>query len=69
MEFFKPNQNNSERVARFVISLFLLPAPIILGTSNYALLICGVGGVLLFNSVVGTCVIYKFFGINTCKFN
>lgn len=69
MDFFKPNQNNSERVARFVISLFLLPAPIILGTSNYALLICGIGGVLLFNSVVGTCVIYKIFGINTCKFN
>lgn len=69
MDFSKPNQNNSERVARFVISLFLLPAPIILGTSNYALLICGIGGVLLFNSVVGTCVIYKIFGINTCKFN
>ena len=69
MEFFKPNQNNSERIARFVISLFLLPAPIILGTSNYALVLCGVGGILLFNSVVGTCVIYKVFGINTCKFN
>ena len=69
MDFFKPNQNNSERVARVVISLFLLPAPIILGTSNYALVLCGVGGVLLFNSVVGTCVIYKVFGINTCKFN
>ena len=69
MEFFKPNQNNSERIARFVISLFLLPAPIILGTSNYALVLCGVGGVLLFNSVVGTCIIYKVFGINTCKFN
>lgn len=69
MDFFKPNQNNSERIARFVISLFLLPAPIILGTSNYALVLCGVGGVLLFNSVVGTCVIYKIFGINTCKFN
>ena len=69
MEFFKPNQNNSERIARFVISLFLLPAPIILGTSNYALVLCGVGGVLLFNSVVGTCVIYRVFGINTCKFN
>ena len=69
MDFFKPNQNNSERIARFIISLFLLPAPIILGTSNYALVLCGVGGVLLFNSVVGTCVIYKVFGINTCKFN
>ena len=69
MDFFKPNQNNSERIARFVISLFLLPAPIILGTSNYALVLCGVGGVLLFNSVVGTCVIYKVFCINTCKFN
>ena len=69
MDFFKPNQNNSERIARFVISLFLLPAPIILGTSNYALVLCGVGGILLFNSVVGTCVIYKVFGINTCKFN
>jgi len=69
MEFFKTNQNNSERVTRFIISLFLLPAPIVFGISNYAIVLCSVGGILLFNSIVGTCFIYKFFGVNTCKVN
>jgi putative effector of murein hydrolase LrgA (UPF0299 family) len=69
MEFFKTNQNNSERVTRFIISLFLLPAPIVFGISNYAIVLSGVGGILLFNSIVGTCFIYKFFGVNTCKVN
>ena len=69
MDFFKTNQNNSERVTRLIISLFLLPAPIIFGISNYAIILCGVGGILLFNSIVGTCFIYKFFGVNTCKVN
>ena len=69
MEFFKTNQNNSERVTRFIISLFLLPAPIFFGISNYSIVLCGVGGILLFNSIVGTCFIYKFFGVNTCKVN
>ena len=69
MEFFKTNQNNSERITRFIISLFLLPAPIVFGISNYSIVLCGVGGILLFNSIVGTCFIYKFFGVNTCKVN
>ena len=69
MEFFKTNQNNSERVTRFIISLFLLPAPIVFGISNYSIFLCGVGGILLFNSIVGTCFIYRFFGVNTCKVN
>ena len=69
MDFFKTNQNNSERVTRLIISLFLLPAPIIFGISNYAIVLFGVGGILLFNSIVGTCFIYKFFGVNTCKVN
>ena len=69
MDFFKTNQNNSERVTRFIISLFLLPAPIFFGISNYSIVLCGVGGILLFNSIVGTCFIYKFFGVNTCKVN
>jgi hypothetical protein len=46
-----------------------LPAPIVFGISNYAIVLCGVGGILLFNSIVGTCFIYKFFGVNTCKVN
>ena len=69
MEFFKTNQNNSERVTRFIISLFLLPAPIVFEISNYSIILFGVGGILLFNYIVGTCFIYKFFGVNTCKAN
>ena len=49
------------------ISLFLIPTPMILGLSTYSILLAVVGGILFFNSILGTCMIYRFFGINTCK--
>ena len=67
MELFKPNQNKAERVLRFIVALFLIPAPIIHGPTSYALILCAVGIILLFNALVGTCMIYKTMGINTCK--
>ena len=67
MKIFVINQNKTERIVRFIISLFLLPTPIILGQSNYSIFLCVIGGILLFNSVVGTCMIYKLFGVDTCK--
>ena len=67
MELFKTNQNKSERILRFIVSLFLIPAPIFLGSSLYTLIICGVGGILLFNAISGACMIYKVFGVDTCK--
>ena len=67
MELFKPNQNKAERVLRFIVALFLIPAPLIQGPTSYALILCAVGIILLFNALVGTCMIYKTMGINTCK--
>ena len=36
MEIFKTNQNKAERILRLIVSLFLIPAPIILGSSAYS---------------------------------
>jgi len=67
MKLFKTNQNKPERVLRFIVSLFLIPAPIILGSSTYTFIICGVGAILLFNAISGACMIYKVFGVDTCQ--
>tara|TARA_B100000214_G_C23728894_1_gene517849 strand:+ start:300 stop:506 length:207 start_codon:yes stop_codon:yes gene_type:complete len=67
MKLFKTNQNKAERVLRLIVSLFLIPAPIFLEPSLYTLVICGIGGILLFNAISGTCMIYKIFGVDTCK--
>ena len=67
MELFKTNQNKAERILRFILSLFLIPAPIIIGFSTYTFIIFGVGAILLFNAISGACMIYKLFGVDTCK--
>tara|TARA_B100000941_G_C28207348_1_gene399931 strand:- start:185 stop:391 length:207 start_codon:yes stop_codon:yes gene_type:complete len=67
MKIFITNQNNSERLARFIISLFLLPAPLIFEYNYFSIAQLIVGGILLFNAFSGMCVIYRFFGANTCK--
>ena len=64
---FSTNQNKSERIVRFIISLFLLPAPIILESSNYSLVLATIGTILLFNALSGACMIYKLFGVDTCQ--
>ena len=67
MELFKTNQNNAERVLRFIVAMFLVPAPLLLGFTTYSIVLCSVGGILLFNALVGTCMIYKIMGVDTCK--
>ena len=67
MKMLKKNQNNAERVLRFIIATFLMPAPLILGFTPYSIILVSIGSILLFNSLVGTCMIYKVMGINTCK--
>jgi len=63
---FSTNQNKAERIVRFIISLFLLPAPFLLESSNYSLILATIGAILLFNALSGACMIYKLFGIDTC---
>ena len=67
MKIFLTNQNKSERVARFIISIFLLPAPIIYNYSGFSLAQFLVGSILIFNAFSGMCLIYRIFGANTCK--
>ena len=67
MDLLKTNQNKSERILRLITSLFLLPAPMLLGQSLYTLVLCSIGGILLFNALSGACMIYKIFGVDTCK--
>jgi len=67
MELFKTNQNTAERVLRFIVAMFLVPAPFLLGFTTYTIVLFSVGGILLFNAIVGTCMIYKLMGVDTCK--
>ena len=67
MKLLKTNQNKPERVLRFILATLLLPAPYILGNTLYAYALFTVGGVLLFNALVGTCYIYRILGVDTCK--
>ena len=61
------NQNNAERITRFVISLFLLPSTLIFGYEIFPMVQSVVGGILLFNALSGMCTIYRIFGANTCS--
>ena len=67
MKLFTTNQNKSERVLRFILSVFLIPAPIVYEFDLFSIVQSVVGGILLFNAISGMCVIYRFFGTNTCK--
>ena len=67
MKILKKNQNNAERVLRFIIAIFLIPAPLILGFTTYSIVLISISGILFFNALTGTCMIYKIMGIDTCK--
>ena len=67
MNILIKNQNNAERITRFVISLFLLPSPLIFGYETFPIVQSIVGGILLFNTLSGMCTIYRLFGVNTCS--
>jgi len=64
---FETNQNKPERVLRFLVSLVLIPAPLLLEQNTYTMIAGAVGLILFFNAVSGTCMTYKMFGVNTCK--
>ena len=67
MNILSINQNKAERVLRFLLSLVLIPAPLLIGPTLYPLALSMVGFVLLFNALSGACMIYKVLGINTCE--
>jgi len=67
MTFIVTNQNKAERLVRLIVSIFLLPAPFIYQNNPFAIIQSIIGGILLFNAFSGMCIIYRFFGSNTCK--
>ena len=69
MKIIVNNQNKTERIVRFIISIFFLPAPIIYGCTIFSIIQMIVGGILLFNAISGMCTIYRIFGLSTCKIN
>ena len=62
-------ESDKDRIIRAVIAVvliafyFAVPSSINATIANIGLV---VAGVLLFNAVSGTCMIYRAFGINTC---
>ena len=63
---FETNQNKAERVLRGLVSLVLLPAPLVLEQNAYTIGLGAVGAILLFHAVSGACLTYKMLGVNTC---
>ena len=63
------NESDKDRIIRAIIAVvliafyFAVPSSIDATIANIGLV---VAGVLLFNAVSGTCMIYRAFGINTC---
>ena len=63
------NESDKDRIIRAVIAVgliafyFAVPSSINASIANIGLV---VAGVLLFNAISGTCMIYRAFGINTC---
>ena len=67
MKFIVTNQNKAERLVILIVSIFLLPAPFIYQNNPFAIIQSIIGAILLFNAFSGMCIIYRFFGANTCK--
>ena len=63
------NESDKDRIIRAVVAVILIgfyfavPSSVNASIANIGLV---VAGVLLFNSISGTCMIYRAFGINTC---
>ena len=64
---FDTNQNKAERVLRLIVAMVCLPAPFVMEATSYAWVVAGLGAIMLFNAVSGTCYTYKAFGVSTCE--
>tara|TARA_B100001564_G_scaffold107856_1_gene89413 strand:+ start:292 stop:513 length:222 start_codon:yes stop_codon:yes gene_type:complete len=61
------NQSNKDRAVRLIISIFLIPIPLVLGENLITMFLGWLGVGLLFNSLSGNCYAYRLFGLSTCK--
>tara|TARA_X000001036_G_scaffold1118_1_gene930 strand:- start:93 stop:338 length:246 start_codon:yes stop_codon:yes gene_type:complete len=68
-KLFVKNQSDKDRIIRAVIAVILIGIYFGMPSSIDGTIITvglAVAGVLLFNAISGTCMIYRIFGINTC---
>ena len=67
MKLLIKNQNNKDRIIRLIISLLLIPSPIIFGETQWTMFAGYLGLALLFNALSGNCYAYRLLGISSCK--
>ncbi len=67
MKLLIKNQNNKDRLVRLIISLLLIPSPMIFGETEWTMFTGFIGLALLFNALSGNCYIYRIFGVSSCK--
>ena len=67
MKLLIKNQNNKDRLMRLIISLLLIPSPMIFGETKWTMFTGFIGLALLFNALSGNCYIYRIFGVSSCK--
>jgi len=67
MKLLIKNQNNKDRLVRLIISLLLIPSPMIFGETKWTMFTGFIGLALLFNALSGNCYIYRIFGVSSCK--
>tara|TARA_B100000530_G_scaffold327998_1_gene268365 strand:- start:1605 stop:1820 length:216 start_codon:yes stop_codon:yes gene_type:complete len=67
MKFLIKNQSNKDRLIRLIISLLLIPSPIIFGETQWTMFAGYLGLALLFNALSGNCYAYRLLGISSCK--
>ena len=65
LAFFETSSNATSPT--IPLAVLLIPTPFIFEATAYTYVLCAVGGILLFNALVGVCVIYGIFGVNTCE--
>ncbi|MDO9509963.1 MAG: DUF2892 domain-containing protein [Candidatus Magasanikbacteria bacterium] len=64
---FERNEGTLDRVIRFIVALNLLGWAYFGFTGASAVICYILGGIALFTSLTGFCIIYPIFGINTIK--
>ena len=67
MKLLIKNQNNKDRLVRLIISLLLIPSPMIFGETKWTMFTGFIGLALLFNALSGNCYIYRIFGVSSCE--
>ncbi len=64
---FKANIGSTDRIIRLVLGLALAALGIIAFSGLVQIILIVLGVVAIFTATTGFCLLYRIFGINTCK--